>query len=106
MKDKILPFIIGLLIGAILATGAFYIYENSKASNGAKTVNSQEDRRQMKGAGGNFDGQTPPDMPDGENNSNSNSNSKFTKKDKNNSNASTENNTAPEKPANTSEPNI
>ena len=28
MKDKVLTFIIGFLVGAIVATGGFYIYEN------------------------------------------------------------------------------
>ena len=27
MKEKILPFIIGLLVGAIIATGGFLIYQ-------------------------------------------------------------------------------
>ena len=33
MKEKILPFIIGLLLGAILATGGFLIYSKSVGSN-------------------------------------------------------------------------
>lgn len=29
MKEKILPFIIGLLVGAIIATGCFYLYNKT-----------------------------------------------------------------------------
>lgn len=46
MKEKVKIFIIGVLVGAILATGAFLIY-NSSSSN--------------QGPGGN-----PPEMPSGE----------------------------------------
>lgn len=88
MKNKILPFIIGVLIGAILATGGFFIYENAKGTDN-QAVNSFENKRQMKGQGGDFDGQTPPDMPDGENNSDSNSSTRPTRPDKNNNNSST-----------------
>ena len=31
MKDKIMLFIIGVLVGAVIATGAFFVY--TKASN-------------------------------------------------------------------------
>ena len=97
MKNKILPFIIGLLVGAILATGGFYLYENAK-SNDTNTINT-ENRRQM-GPRGDFDGETPPDMPDGENSTESNSSTKRTRPDKNNSNSSSDSeNTPPEKPA-------
>ena len=33
MNEKILPFIIGLLLGAILATGGFLIYSKSVGGN-------------------------------------------------------------------------
>lgn len=45
MKEKIIIFVIGILLGAVIATGAFYIY--SKSNN------------QMNGG-------TPPDMPSGQ----------------------------------------
>ena len=47
MKDKIKIFIIGVLVGAILATGAFLIYSSSS-------------NNQMPGG-------NPPDIPSGEN---------------------------------------
>ena len=52
MKDKICIFIIGLLVGAILSTGAFYIYTAIAGSNNNQNT-------QMNGG-------TPPDKPDGE----------------------------------------
>ena len=57
MKDRILLFIIGVLIGAIIATGAFYVYTttNNTCSN---TNNTQ------------MNGGTPPEMPNGQNNEN------------------------------------
>ena len=51
MKEKILPFIIGLLLGAILATGGFLIY--SKSVN-----NNNQNMSQMNDGMGN-----PPDKP-------------------------------------------
>ncbi len=53
MKDKILLFIIGVLVGAIIATGAFYVY--------IKTSNTTNTSR-MGMPGGN-----PPSMPSGQN---------------------------------------
>ena len=55
MKDKILIFIIGLLVGAIISTGAFYIYSKSNACDCSNT-NTQ------------MNGGTPPEMPSGQNN--------------------------------------
>ena len=54
MKDKVFIFIIGVLLGAVLSTGAFYIYttiSNSKCSKQEIQMNGGE----------------PPEKPDGEN---------------------------------------
>ena len=51
MKDKIMMFVIGVLVGAIIATGAFFIY--SKSTSNANNM-------QMPGG-------TPPSMPNSEN---------------------------------------
>jgi hypothetical protein len=51
MKDKILIFIIGVLIGAVITTGAFYIY--------SKTVTCNNTQQQAPGG-------TPPEKPEGE----------------------------------------
>ena len=53
---RIISFIIGVLVGAIISTGAFIISVNVL---GAKNNNSQSS--QMQGGG------TPPEMPSGEN---------------------------------------
>ena len=55
-KMRIISFIIGVLVGAIISTGAFIISVNVL---GAKNNNSQSS--QMQGGG------TPPEMPSGGN---------------------------------------
>ena len=55
MKDKLLLFIIGVLVGAIIATGAFYVY--NKSTSTCTTNNTQ-----MSLPGGN-----PPSMSDNQN---------------------------------------
>ena len=52
MKDKILLFIIGILLGAIIATGAFFVYSN--CSNSTSNQNTS------------MPGGTPPSMPNGQ----------------------------------------
>lgn len=55
MKDKIVIFIVGLLLGAIISTGAIYFYTVANNQNsGNQTMEMQ---------GGN-----PPSMPNGQNN--------------------------------------
>ena len=56
MKDKILVFIIGVLVGAIIATSVFFVYEKNNSSNTESTNQTMQMR----------DGEAPPDMPDGE----------------------------------------
>ena len=71
MKDKILTFIIGLLVGILLATVGFYLYSklNSDSSNdNANTVQQGMQGRtppQMSQDGSMQKGGTPPSMPDG-----------------------------------------
>ena len=52
MKDKIIIFIIGVLVGAVIATGVFYIYT---------TTNSNKNTESTQIYGG-----QPPKMPSGE----------------------------------------
>ena len=54
MKDKILLFVIGVLVGAIISTGSFFVY--TKLSTTSNTNNNQ-----MVAQGGN-----PPSMQDGQ----------------------------------------
>ena len=58
MKDKIILFIIGVLVGAVIATGAFYIYTTTTKSCDCSSNNTQMN-----------DGQ-PPEMPSGQNSEN------------------------------------
>ena len=66
MKEKILLFIIGVLVGGIIATGAFYVYSKS-TSNCSNEVAEQGnfDRSGMRGGQMDENGQ-PPEMPSGE----------------------------------------
>ena len=62
MKGKAIIFIIGLLVGAIVATGAFYIY--SLANPCTCTSQENQGNNQMP----NSNGQQPPEPPSGQNN--------------------------------------
>jgi len=61
MKEKIMIFIIGLLVGAIVATGGAYLYINSNSAN----TNGQNMGMPGGTPPGMNDGSTPPEMPDG-----------------------------------------
>ena len=56
MKDKIILFIIGVLVGAIISTGAFFVYTKASTTCNTNTNN------QIGMPGGN-----PPSMQDGQN---------------------------------------
>lgn len=60
MKDNILIFIIGVLLGACIATGAFFVYS---------TTNNTCNNNQTMEMGGASQGQMgePPEKPDGDN---------------------------------------
>ena len=55
MKDKIIIFVIGVLVGAVIATGSFYVY-----STNANSCNSNPGNMQM-------NGNQPPEIPSGQN---------------------------------------
>ncbi len=66
MKDKILLFIIGVLVGAVIATGAFYVYSKSTSNcSNETTTQSNDNRPEMPGGQMGENGQ-PPEMPSGE----------------------------------------
>lgn len=52
MKDKIVLFVIGVLVGAIIATGSFYVYTVASSNCNGNQMNNP--------------GQ-PPEMPNGQN---------------------------------------
>ena len=108
MKDKILVFIIGLLVGAIITAGGFLIYEkNNPRATQSEETNTQTtenfDRRMPGGqrtSGEMPDGEVPPEMPDGEapadmqdseQNNNEQSNSKQSRKQSRNKTTDTTN---------------
>lgn len=69
MKKEILMLIIGILIGAIIATGVFLLLQNNDSDNNASSSQSMPsapsgDMPQM-----NSDNGTPPEKPDGDENS-------------------------------------
>ena len=59
LKEKIILFIIGVLVGAIISTVAFFVYTKTL---GTGSITSGSSSRQMPGGGG-----TPPEMPNGQN---------------------------------------
>lgn len=64
MKNKILPFIIGLLIGAIIASAGFVIYikaNNNKRPDFRGTPPQMNQSQDSSNNGG-----TPPELPNGE----------------------------------------
>ena len=60
-KEKIILFIIGVLVGAVISTAAFFVYAKTLGTGSATSGSSSQ---QMPG------GSTPPEMPSGENGSN------------------------------------
>ena len=72
MKDKILTFIIGVLVGAIIASVGYYFYhknnQNTQMPSGTPPQMMQDGNNSGKPSG------TPPELPNGEK-TNSNSES-------------------------------
>lgn len=65
MKNKILILIIGILIGAVVTSTIFYIYQkNNTNTNGGPDFSQNGEMSQMPNGG---NGQTPPDKPSGDN---------------------------------------
>ncbi len=60
-KEKIILFVIGVLVGAVISTVAFFVYTKTL---GTSSNTSGSSSQQMPGGG------TPPEMPSGENGSN------------------------------------
>ena len=86
-KEKILLFIIGVLVGAVISTAAFLVYTKTLGASS----NTNDSSRQMPGG-------TPPEMPSGENNQGGTP--PEMSNDENASNGKT--NTSSEKPSNSS----
>ena len=67
MKDKIIFSIIGILIGAIITTGGFLIYNKSLSNNVARPEMMQMNGNGQSGPPSNDNMGEPPAKPDGEN---------------------------------------
>lgn len=65
-KEKIILFVIGVLVGAAISTGAFFVYAKTL---GTSSNTSDSSSQQMPGGGG-----TPPEMPSNTNSSQSSNN--------------------------------
>ena len=70
MKDKIFLFIIGVLVGAVISTGAFYVYTttNNSCSSGNTQINGGQPPEMPSGENG-----QPPEKPSDDNNTQSDS---------------------------------
>ena len=79
VKEKIILFIIGVLVGAVISTGAFFAYINiagvGNNSSHSHSMQKQSGTPPEKPSGDNEQSNTPPEMPNGENDSGSNNNS-------------------------------
>lgn len=63
MKNRILTFIIGILVGAIMATSGFLIYNKSINNNQNEMMKPFENNGQMQRPNGNIG--EPPEKPQG-----------------------------------------
>ena len=67
MKDKIMFLIIGILIGAIITTGGFLIYNKSLSNNAGQPEMTQMNGNGQMGVPSNDNMGEPPAKPGGEN---------------------------------------
>lgn len=67
MKDKILYLMIGILIGGIIATSGFFIYQKTldKNSNQPEMMQRNDDGQMQTPSNGNMG--EPPEKPNGDN---------------------------------------
>lgn len=60
MKEKIIIFAVGLLSGAIIASGCFFVYERSKTCNNSNhSIRMNNNFNRIPGANNNQGGQMP-----------------------------------------------
>lgn len=115
-KDKVCFFVIGVLLGAVVASAGFLIYTNVNGNNSA--TSSQNGMGPGMGGGtppempsGEMpDGGTPPDMPDGEapsdaSSSNQQDSSSSSSNSSSSSSSSDSSKSRPQKPTNSNNSN-
>ena len=68
MKGKVLNFIIGVLVGAIIATIGFVIYEKNNKHKGPQGMNggTRPQMMQQQNSNSSSEQNTPPELPNGE----------------------------------------
>lgn len=65
MKEKVIIFLVGLLLGSIISTGSIYVYtlvSNSNKGNMGMQMGDVRGGEMMQ------DGTNPPEIPDGQDN--------------------------------------
>ena len=67
MKNKILNFIIGMLVGAIIATVGFYFYSKTNINNKGGMPGGERPQMMQDGNSSGMPSGTPPEKPDGDN---------------------------------------
>ena len=83
MKEKAIIFVVGLLLGAIISTGAIYAYTVANKDNNTndRTQMFGENRPSMRDGQNDQNGGTPPELPNGDNSQN-NDNTNHRRNDK------------------------
>ena len=79
-KEKVILFVIGVLVGAVISTASFCVYTTTLGVNNSSSTNSSQ---QMQGG-------TPPEMPSGNNSGNAPSGTPPEKPGENNNSENTE----------------
>lgn len=64
MKDKIIIFLVGLLLGSIISTGSIYFYTVANSKNNNENMQMPNDRE--KGDKISNESNTPPEIPGNE----------------------------------------
>lgn len=67
MKEKILAFIIGVFVGAIIATTGFLIYSKTVGNNSNRSEMMQMDENEQMGGKQPGSMEEPPEKPNGDN---------------------------------------
>ena len=74
MKDKIILFIIGLLAGAIISTGAFYVYTTTSNNDCSNNMQMNGGQPPEMANGQNSENGQPPEIPNGQSNTGASNN--------------------------------
>ena len=82
-KEKIILFVIGVLVGAVISTGAFFAYINIAGigNSSSHSMQKHSGTPPEKPSGDNEQSDTPPEMPNGENDSDSQNDNSSSKQD-------------------------